>query len=227
MNQTWDFGDDEDATSGAPEESTAFPWPPGESEAILATFAETWRSATFSPAGFFRRVPRDHGTPAALAYYLGLVLLVAGVTLFWDSLSTFAGATMGREWVPQEGAGLHPLVTFLLTPAILFFSLFLSAAVSHVLLLLLGGAEHGFGTTVRVFAYAYSPGLFGIVPLLGAIVGGIWMVVLLIIGLREAHETDGWKSGVAVLLPLVLMLGMLAIGFMLMLAAGAALLPAG
>jgi hypothetical protein len=55
------------------------------------------------------------------------------------------------------------------------------------MLLILRGATHGIGTTVRVFCYAYSPMIFGVVPVLGGLVGGIWMLVIAIIGLGAAH----------------------------------------
>lgn len=202
-----------------------FPWPPTEDEAPLAAFGETWKSATFEPGRFFGRVPRQAGTGAALVYYLVLVLVVAGATLFWESLSLFIG--------PLEDSGLggemgfeavSPLVGFLLTPVILLVMLFLSAAVTHGFLSLFNAGRHGFGTTLRVFCYAYSPGLFGVIPLIGGVLGSVWMIVLLIIGLRGAHETEGWKAALAVLLPFALLLGTMILAFMMLLATGAALL---
>lgn len=217
MNEPWEFGE------VAPP-SPDFPWPPGEGDPVVARFGETWRSATFDPTAFFRRIPRSHGTGAAVLYYLVLGVLVAGVTLFWDSLALASGpdgfaAELGLEPV-------NPVVGFFLTPGALLVALFVSAAASHMILSLFDGVRHGFGTTIRVFAYAYSPGLFGVVPWLGGLVGSIWMVVLLVIGLREAQEVDGWKAAVAVLLPLALLLALLAVAVMAAVFAGEALLNA-
>lgn len=196
MTETWEYG-----SEGELEKETGFPWPPSEEGPILTALAATWKGATFDPGRFFADTPRDRGTGAALVYYLGLGILVAGATLFWSSM-----AVLGTAGEPSFMAGLgiqplNPIVRFLLAPAILIFALFFSAGVVHVLLLIFDGAAHGFGTTVRVFCYAYSPALFGVVPIIGPLVGGIWSVVLSIIGLREAHEAAAWKPAVAVLVP--------------------------
>lgn len=240
MSEIWEYGGEAGGASDEPSErqvgdrptGTAppdggerFPWPPPEDGSILASLAETWKSATFDPGRFFARIPREGGTGAAILYYLGIGLLVAGASLFWDVLGQVATAGTRGTLATELGLGsVQPVTAFLLSPIVLMVALFLSAAVVHGLLALFDGARHSFGTTVRVFCYAYSPMIFGVIPLLGALVGTAWMLVLTIIGLREAHQTDGWKPVVAVLLPFVLMLGL---GLMLVLAimaAGAALL---
>ncbi len=219
MTEPWEYGD-------AAAETPSFPWPPGESDSIAARFGETWRSATFDPAAFFRRVPRDEGTGAAVLYYLVIGVLVAGAALFWESLALHSG-TRGDLAAELGIQPMNPAVGFLLTPAILLGMLFVAAAVTHMLLSLFDGVRHGFGTTIRVFAYAYSPGLFGVVPWVGGLVGSIWMLVLLVIGLREAHEIDGWKAALAILLPLLLLAGLMVFSFLMLMAAGATLLGAG
>lgn len=224
MTESWEYGE-----AAAPEDRSApdvtrFPWPPPEGDSALTAFGETWRSATFDPAAFFARVPRNGGTGAALVYYLVLVLLVAGAGLFWESLALFGGLDQTALGAELGMDAVSPLVGFLLTPFFLLVMLFVSAGITHGLLALFGGARHGFGTTLRVFSYAYSPGLFGAIPLLGGLVGSIWMVVLLVVGLREAQEADGWKAAVAVLLPVALLLVFMVLVFMLALATAASVL---
>lgn len=167
-------------------------------------FGATWKSATFDPGRFFADTPRDDGLGAAVVYYLVIGILLAGASLFWDSMAMFAGG-LGQDPLAAELGiqSVSPLVRFLLAPAVLLFALFAGAGIVHVLLLIFDGADHGFGTTVRVFCYAYSPAIFGVVPILGTVVGSIWSVVLAIIGLREAHEAAAWKPAVAVLVPFV------------------------
>lgn len=221
MSDTWEYG----ATEPETETTVAFPWPPPEDGSITTAFGETWKKATFDPASFFSRVPRTHGTGAAVLYYLVIVLIVAGAALFWDSLALFGG---GLEETALAGGmdpgSISPIVGFLFTPVILLVMLVVSAGITHALLALFDGARHGFGTTVRVFCYAYSPGVFGVIPLFGGLVGSVWMVVLLIIGLRHAHETEGWKTAVAVLLPVALLVGFMVLALMMVMATGAALL---
>ncbi len=201
MTESWEFGEGSERTPGP-----GFPWPPEEGEPILTAFGATWKGATFDPSRFFALTPREHGTGPALLYYLAIGILVAGATLFWDSIPFLAGAGMAGDGL-TAGLGygaVSPLVRFLLAPLFLLGGLFLTAGVIHVLLLMFGGATHGFGTTVRVFCYANSPTIFGVVPIVGTLVGGIWSLVIGIIGLRVAHETDSWKAALAVLIPIIL-----------------------
>lgn len=221
MSEMWEYGE----AAGEASPDGGFPWPPSDERPALASFGVTWQAATFDPGSFFRRVPRDGGTGAALLYYLVLVLIVAGASLFWDSLALFTGGFEDSVMAAEMGLdAVSPVVTFLLTPAILLGLLVVSAAITHGLLSLFDGTRHGFGTTLRVFSYAYSPGLFGIIPFVGGVLGAIWMLVLLMVGLREAHETDGWKTAVAVLLPFALLVGFMVLALLMVFAAGAALL---
>lgn len=219
MTETWEYGEaaDPGGDGATPDPVASFPWPPAEGDSALTSFVETWRRSTFEPSAFFARVPRSDGTGAALAYYLVVVVLVAGAALFWQSLSTVVGGTEGTALGDELGVtAVSPLVEFFLTPVFLLGMLFVAAGVSHLLLSMFGGARHGFGTSVRVFCYAYSPAIFSAVPVLGSVVGSVWMVVLLIIGLREAHETDGWKAAAAVLLPVGLLLAATLTGLLLL-----------
>lgn len=204
-----------------------FPWPPAEGESALGAFGETWKSATFDPGRQFARLPRDGGTGAALLYYLLVGILVAGINLFWGVLGNYAGMASSEGWETELGVqAVEPLATFLLSPLLLVVGLFLTAAVAHLLLLVVGGARHGFGTTVRTFCYAYSPAVFAMVPLLGTVVGGIWILVLSVIGLRESQQTEGWKAALAVLLPLFLAFALVLVLALFVVAVGAALLSA-
>ena len=214
---TWSYGE-----TTAP---AGFPWPPRQDAPVVMALGETWRSATFDPGSFFRRMPPEQGVGPAILYYLVVGILVAGVSLFWDMTGVFTRPAGDEAVAAELGIGtLDPVIGFLLSPLVLLIGLVLSAAVSHVLLLVFGAARHGFGVTVRVFCYAYSPMIFGVVPLLGALVGGIWMIVLSILGLRDAHGIEGWKAALAVLLPFVLLVGLIVLVALFFAATIAALL---
>lgn len=214
---TWSYGE-----ATAP---TGFPWPPEREGSVLTALGETWKSATFDPSSFFRRMPSRQSAGPAILYYLVLGILVAGVSLFWDMTGVFTRPAGDEAVAAELGIGtIEPVIGFLLSPLLLLFGLVLSAGVSHLLLLVFGAARNGFGVTLRVFCYAYSPMVFGVVPLLGAVIGTIWMIVLSIIGLREAHETDGWKAAMAVLLPFVLLVGLVVLAALFFAATVAAIL---
>ncbi len=88
----------------------------------------------------------------------------------------------------------------------LLLGVYIGAGLVHLFLLMLRGAKHGFGPTVRVFCFSAGPQLFNIVPFIGPAVGGIWSLVITIIGIRETHETTTGKAVGAVLIPMTLLL---------------------
>lgn len=185
--------DDTDSGAGA------FPWPPRPDEPVFEAWGRTWSGASLAPRRFFAALPRTGSLGAAVLYYLSIGIPVAGVQLFWSML----GDGNGDEAV-QVGnvlAAWGPLVDFLISPIYLLLSLFLSAGVVHLMLKLFG-ATGGFGVTARTFAFAYSPQILGIVPKAGPIAGFIWMVVVAIIGIREAHGTTTGRAAAAILIPL-------------------------
>jgi hypothetical protein len=184
-----------------------FPWPPRENESFLDTLAMTWKESVFHPTSFFRRMPRDISLGSALAYYFTMGIIAAGLSLFWRMV--LGGSFIDRLY--PDAASENPFVDFLLSPILLILALYIGAGVMHLFLLLFRGSKHGFGTTLRVVCMSEGPQLFNIVPFLGPIIGGIWILVLYVIGLREAHETTTGKAVAAILVPvgLVVILGIL------------------
>lgn len=177
-------------------------WPPAPGAPLLDSVAQAWRESVFTPGRFFGQLGRDQEMAPSVWYYVALGMVVAGVGLFWRMvlpLDLYPAALMMEGLEPT-----NPLLDFLFTPLELLFSLLVTAGVVHLLLLVFGGAANGFATTVRVFCFAYGAQLFAVVPVAGSIVGGIWMVVIAIIGLREAHGTTGVRAAAAVLLPLLM-----------------------
>jgi hypothetical protein len=95
----------------------------------------------------------------------------------------------------------------ILAPIFLLIGIFISAAILHVMLLVLGGARQEFETTLRVAAYAQGAcSVLGLIPLCGGPIVLVASIVAMTIGLAQAHETDTWRALVAVLLPKALML---------------------
>ena len=185
-----------------------FPWPPREDVSAFDAFTETWRESCFHPTSFFRRMPRSGNYGAVLTYYLVLGVVAAGIELFWRSV---LGFSLSERLMNEDSSRLNDIVRFLLSPLILILALYLVTGVCHLLLLMLRGATHGFEASSRVFAFSYGPAIANVVPILGGLIGFVWMAVLAIVGLREAHQTDGSKAAVAVLVPLFLLLGLLVI----------------
>jgi hypothetical protein len=205
------------------------PWPPDERDRVVDAWARTWHGASLTPRVFFSLMPHAGSLGAAVLYYLSIGIAVAGARLFW----AMAGGADDLPMAATVGAAdaiapWSPLIEFLTAPAILLLSLFIAAGVTHVLLKVLGGTQRGGGsydTTARVFAYSYSPQILGIIPVIGTIAGFVWMVVVAIAGLREAHRTTTGRAAAAVLVPLTLGLAFVALAELIVRLGGLLELP--
>jgi hypothetical protein len=74
--------------------------------------------------------------------------------------------------------------------------------------MIVGGNKKGFQTSFRAISYAFSGNLFAIIPFIGSTIGGIYFLILTIIGLREGHGISTGKAVLAVFLPLIVGVGL-------------------
>jgi hypothetical protein len=74
--------------------------------------------------------------------------------------------------------------------------------------MIVGGNKKGYQATFRAISYSYCALLFNIVPFIGSFVGSVYMIILIIFGVREGHRISTGKAVLAVLLPLIVVLGL-------------------
>jgi hypothetical protein len=201
-----------------------FPWPPAHGESVISAWGRTWHGSALAPRTFFSAMPRAGSLGAAVLYYLSIGIPVAGAQLFWSMIRGTASESESATVLGATGAW-NPLLEFLFSPLLLLLSLVLASGVTHLMLKLFGGGGGRYGTTLRVFAYSYSPQLLGVIPVAGTIVGFIWMVVIAIAGLREAHGTTTARAVAAVLIPLTIGLIIVALVELLVRAGGLLEMP--
>jgi hypothetical protein len=220
--------DAEDNTPGRADSlssANVFPWPPSSGESPVQAFVDTWRESTFHPKGFFASMPESAPMGPSILYFLLLGITVAAIGLFWGSV--LPKPDLDTAGVPNVFATLSQLpgiVAFLLSPVFQIIALFVGAAVTQVMLLVLVPQRGPYSRTVRVYCFAHSPALFGIIPFVGAFIAAIWSIYVAIVGLREAHHTSTGRAAAVVLLPTILLF----IAFMIVIAVvvGAALMLA-
>jgi len=194
---------------GMTQDDAAFPWPPAEDASIPAAFIRTWTESLLRPTAFFRSLPVPGPIGGAFLYYLAIGIIVAAIDFAWRLGFTIIGLSAVGAFPLLHELDLRfdfasPLLSFLFAPLGLLIGIGIAFPVIHVGLVISGGARRGAGTTFRTLCYAYSPALLGIIPVFGRLVGAVWMIVTAIIGLREAHRTDGWRAAFAVLAPIAI-----------------------
>lgn len=188
------------------------PFEARERYGFLSALLQTWKEACFEPDRFFTKVGRAEGLGAPLLFYL----LVSGVgvlsslaqQLLMQSVTAFLPQQTAAQAEQARLSTLVVTIALFAAPVWIPLTLFLSAAIAHVCLWICGGANKSYNTTFRVLGYAAAPQIFALVPCIGGCVGSVWALVLEVIGLAKAHETDTWRSVLAILLPVVVCCGL-------------------
>jgi len=182
------------------------------------SFAETWKLAAVEPARFFRQVRVSESRSAVLFGALALTLgnwaalvfsyLTANATV--NLVGQITRRVDGRvDTLPLtqliQGLTLRSFIgQAIATPLLAFIAVYLTAAVFHLLLLVVRGAPRGFDATLTVVGYASGIFLIRALPVCGGLIAMVWFAVAAIQGLGEAQRSGSGKAAFAVLLPVLL-----------------------
>jgi hypothetical protein len=111
--------------------------------------------------------------------------------LFLDPF-TLAMTLLGPPLYTIVGAAIH---TVLIQPA----------------LVLLGSEPRPMRFTMCIALYAMGPMALGAIPIMGDLVGAIWGIITLMVGVRVVHRTNRARAIISVVWPILLVLGVLCI----------------
>ncbi len=178
---------------------------------------ETMKLVLFSPTTFFSKYKLDGSVGKSLLFAILIGWFATAIALVWNSLFQVSIMKYIQQFVPQNqgmdfnqfmgGSQIGMLVGsifgFFIAPIAIAIGLFIYTAVYHLFLMIVKGANKGFETTFNVVAYGSATNIFKIVPFAGGMITLIYSIVVYIIGLSEAHKTEGWKGAFAVLAPIV------------------------
>lgn len=205
------------AAAGAarPAAGRSTPWESRDRLGLLNAFVETTKQVLTSPTAFFRDMPVEGGIGAPLGYgvmvfYVGAVvgalyqLVFQGLMGGWgiSQFSQHGGAL--ERFLPMLTHGAGIVVTLILGPLLALAGIFVASAIYHLFLMLFGGAKQGFEATLRTVCYSGATQVLQIVPICGGLIGAIWGIVVVVIGLSEAHGTGRGTAAAAVLVPILL-----------------------
>jgi len=217
-------------------------WEQRESLGLLKAIWETIVAVLTRPSHTFSTMRREGGLGSPLLFLLLTAGIGGAIGQLWQLV--FQGAMMsallplqGGAGGPPNPAGINPAVfgmnmgmqvAFIFAvPLFVIIGSFINAAIVHLALRLFGGANQPFETTMRAICFTSGAGgAFNLIPICGGMIGPIWALVVLCIGLGKAHDTSTEKGVAAVLVPMVVCCGLsvavFAMLFAGMFAAGAA-----
>ncbi len=198
-------------------------------------FGETFKEVLFDSDQAFRRMLVDREVGRSVSYLVygasivglivgglyavlllvGLGILVAAGNADQEKLIPAAAVLLGMACGAVIGAWVGAVVTSLVTVT-------LFSGVHHLLLMLTGRLQRGFGTTFKVNAYVMGTCTpLGMIPCVNLIMG-IVTPILLVVGIRRAHNISLGRAIAVVVLPYVIFMGLY---IMLVLAVMAAMPP--
>ncbi len=199
-------------------------WEERDNSGFLTGLLRTLKETLFAPSRFFKQMAVTGGLTDPLLY--AMIVGTIGITFYylWDiflhaSLQSFMTSELLTAADRNPVSSMGTATVAILTPFMLIFSMFIVSGMLHLFLLIVRGARAGFEATFRVVSYSVSPFVFLIIPFCGMLVTSLWMVILTIIGLKEAHEISGGKATFAVLFPFLFCFGFFILAIVLFMSA--------
>ena len=176
-------------------------------EGFIGAFLKTIREALFSPTRFFKKVATGEGywTPLIYGIITGIIGRFADFFWAWLVVIPFLPPSI-RNFLAISYTFALMIIIFSM-PLWVAFSILLWSGVTHFCLIIVRGSKKGFEGTFRAISYSYSARLFHIVPFIGSTIGFVYRIALAIIGVREAHGITTGRALIAILLPLIVVVG--------------------
>ncbi|SDB04259.1 hypothetical protein SAMN05660653_00201 [Desulfonatronum thiosulfatophilum] len=189
---------DEQPSDVTPNGEIEVPWERLDLHGFFPGMWETIKRAMLRPVGFFQAMPVGSGQIKPLIFYLLIAEFQIVLQMLWEMTGVAPG--MAGE---GEAMGINVLMLLVGYPAILTLLLYVMAVLVHSCLNLVGGATRGFEGTFRALTYGSAPMVMTIVPIIGPLIGAIWSLVVTFLGYKHIHGTTTAKVILAMLLPLI------------------------
>ena len=181
--------------------------PSWENEPSIGNFFKSTKEILLAPSATFRNLKREGTMGRALAFaavsaaIMGAMIGITQGIFFMLGAGDVAFGVGFLVGAALAGTLLYPLLAVL--------GCYLGGGMVHLLLSLFGAKKYTYNATVRSIAYMQmSSWPFMIVPIVGPMIGGIWILVVQIIGLAEVHETTKGRVALAIFSPAILFIGL-------------------
>jgi hypothetical protein len=169
---------------------------------LIQTLLEKIKKVIFHPNEFFESVKTEAGIMEAFKFFVivSLVYLVFTIILFFATPSMIVSGFL--SFGPFSGLlGGVSIPIFIYISLIV--SIFVGAAIIHIVAMLLGG-KGDYSATYKALAYAATPSLLaGWIPFLG-ILAGLYSLFLAIIGISKLHQVTLARAFVIVITPVII-----------------------
>jgi len=178
---------------------------------MTSALGDTVKGFVTSPGNTFRKIPVNSEFLRPLLYAIILGWIGSWAEYIWSLLTS--GVTeglMGGGGGEADMGGMAVMGAMgiwfaIFAPLMTTVIMFVGSGITHLVLMLVASDNRGYWGTFKVLCYAGgTASLASLIPLCGSYAGGIWDIVLAIIGLAAVHRISQGKAALAVLLPVVL-----------------------
>lgn len=207
---------DEGAAPPLPAIQSGLPWEHRSETGFLSGLFETIRMVLLEPKAAFAAMRQTGGLGAPLFFFV-FIATIGGVAGMFYQVVLSSLETGGTPEQRAMAAALSSTATLgfgiMILPFVLAAVAFISAALVHVSLMIVGGARRPFEATFRVACYAGgATAVLQLLPICGALVASIWNFVCMVTGLSEVHGIGRGRAAFAVLLPSIVCCGLFIAG---------------
>lgn len=173
---------------------------------------ETAKGFLLQPVQSFQKA-RGTALGDAIKYFIILLVINTILTVIVDLVMGSAMLSAINQAMGQIGMGelflagtLGMAVAAIVLVIISLIMVFVIGGWLHLFVYLLGGRK-GYLETVKALLFGSTPYmLIGWIPVIGILVGGIWSLILAILGIRELHQVSTGKAAGAVILSAIILL---------------------
>lgn len=190
----------------------ANPWDAApEPDGWIPAFYHTCMRVMFGAHNFYDHVRADTPQVRPLVFYLIISVIQVIIERVWSGifLSLMSPSAATDPELEKMLILLSPQLslpmTILLKTGVSVVQLYVLTALMHFTYGFITGKRPEFSLVFQVAAYAAAPSLLCVVPLLGSIVGFIWMVACVLVGCRTVLNLT-WPQAFMGFAPVVLLL---------------------
>jgi hypothetical protein len=200
-------GEREKLEADKDKERTPPPWERRSDLGLVKGIRESLKGVLFSPSRFFRTTTVAGGIKEPLAFGVLMGSLGMMFEVFWQGLIRF-GDLPSLSTGPLGDFAWGPLImgTLVLCPLIATIFICISSLVLHLLLAVVRAGKNGFEATLRAVSYSQASQLWAVIPFLGSLLAGVWLMVVTVVSLREIHGISYARVIFALLIPFIVIL---------------------
>jgi len=206
------FENDREDNQDDGQHGPANPWDAApEPDGWIPAFYHTCMRVMFGAHNFFAHMRAESSQVRPLVFYLIISVIQVVIERVWSGifLSLMAPSAASDPELEKMLILLSPQLslpmTILIKTGVSVVQLYVLTALMHFTYGFITGQNPEFSLVFQVAAYAAAPSLLCVVPLLGSIVGFIWMIACVLVGCRTVLNLT-WPQTFMGFAPVVLLL---------------------